>query len=188
MTYAQNKRTFYNLKVLCKNSSHIRTILNLDTYGPQHSSTVADARKVELLPLSPNTDRFQATSRPTTAAYNTSDDVGNLNKIVTSNCDPISTIQFDTQHGIYEDTSTQGSTVTDAHTRGVRWALQRSESLKVFILTVLIVFYILQKLKQIREARRIQKEFKHQRLKEANAASDMIREFEIRSKSVKPYL
>lgn len=56
------------------------------------------------------------------------------------------------------------------------------------ILTVLIVFYVLQKLKQIREARRIQKEFKHQRLKEANAASDMIREFEIRSKSVKPYL
>ena len=133
MTYAQNKRTFYNLKVLCKNSGHIRTILNLDTYGPQHSSTVADARKIGLLPLSPNTDRFQATSRPTTAAYDTSDDVGNLNKIVTSNCDPISSILFDTQHGIYEDTSTQGSTVTDAHTRGVRWALQRSESLKVFL-------------------------------------------------------
>lgn len=126
------------------NSGHVRTILNLDTFGPQHSSVVSDARKVGLLPMSPNTDRFQATSRPATGASSASRSTQapiegrcsseNADKLLR---EPVLAVQFDSNHGIYEDSSTNGSTITDAHTRGVRWALQRSESQKVcFVLTL----------------------------------------------------
>jgi hypothetical protein len=39
------------------NRGHIRSILELDTFGPQHSEVVTDARLSGSLPLSPNIDR-----------------------------------------------------------------------------------------------------------------------------------
>jgi hypothetical protein len=39
------------------NRGHIRSVLELDTFGPHHSEVVTDARLAGTLPLSPNIDR-----------------------------------------------------------------------------------------------------------------------------------
>lgn len=42
---------------------HIRSVMELDTFGPSHSEKVNDARSQGSLPLSPNLDRNRPTSR-----------------------------------------------------------------------------------------------------------------------------
>ena len=46
------------------NKGHIRSLLDLDTYGPNNSREIMERREDGSLPASPNTDRFSTTDPP----------------------------------------------------------------------------------------------------------------------------
>jgi len=62
----KNRSTGYN-------SGHIRTVLQLDTFGPNHSDSVSEGRMSGVLPLSPNYDRNKS---PNSKSNSQSRDLG----------------------------------------------------------------------------------------------------------------
>ena len=122
---------------------HIRSIMDFDTFGPQHSDLVNQERNLGIKPMSPNSDRYS--SRPNSSCTNRSSSkelsmlrTGSLleNGVLTRSGNlPVVVVplHFDQKHKIYDISMNSSHMTADSHTRSLAWSQERYEKLKVII-------------------------------------------------------
>lgn len=161
------------------NKGHIRSLLELDTYGPNQSIDVNAKRSDGSLPSSPNTDRFSTGSptgsRASTRSRNTmqgsrasrqssSKRKGNMFDQLQGKPDPVATLPE--VYGVYTSTinpRSKGRTWFHEYKSGKRDAKNRQEETKAYT------------------------DYRRQMEREADTTSNHLDEFEARLRTIKRF-
>lgn len=116
-------------------SGHVRSVLELDTFGPLHSGEVERKRESGQLPASPNMDRnrllradvcSQNSSRKSKRSGDKRAGTTRLLSTTMAHSVPVGTITYKGQAVYFED-----RVLADAHARGTNWFQSYRESVKV---------------------------------------------------------